>query len=446
MPTNEVVHPRPDLSSVMDSFREPMILLDANYRIHVANRAYRRAHGLGEEVLDAHCYEVSHGYSVPCDQAGETCPLRASRASREPRRVLHLHHTPHGEEYVDVEVFPVRDGNGRITHFLEVLHQVSAGPGEAAGQKMLGRSPGFTHMLELIRRVAPSDSAVLLLGESGTGKELAARAVHDGSQRASGPFVPVECSGLTETLFESELFGHERGAFTGAYTRKIGLVEAAHGGTLFLDEVGDIPLDLQVKLLRLLETGTYRTVGGVEPKRADFRLICATHRSLRDMVEEGRFRRDLFYRLGVFPIHLPALRERREDLPLLIDALLERVAPGRRLSVSPQALECLEHYSFPGNIRELRNLLERASLLADGDWLLPEHFPDVCDEGAEPSSALPRFTGLVPLEQMERGYLLWAVNHFGGNKRELAKRLGLSERTLYRKLARLAGPDEFGDS
>ncbi len=309
---------------------------------------------------------------------------------------------------------------------------------------MVGRSPAYNRMLELINRAAPAMTAVLLLGESGTGKELAAHALHSLSPRAGRPFVPVDCSGMTETLFESELFGYEKGAFTGAGQRKIGLVEAAAGGTLFLDELGDIPLNLQVKLLRLLETGTFRRVGGVETLRADFRLVAATHRGVRDMVEAGTFRRDLYYRISAFPIHLPALRERREDLPLLIDTLLQRLAPERSLRLSREAMAGLAAYAFPGNVRELRNILERAVLLADGDLIDSAHLPDeLCPAGATDAPTLRPLTPLaaagpsdiLPLDLAETQYVHWALRQLGGDKKALAARLGISERTLYRKLA-----------
>jgi DNA-binding NtrC family response regulator len=236
---------------------------------------------------------------------------------------------------------------------------------------------------------------------------------------------------LTETLFESELFGSEKGAFTGANQRKIGLVESATGGTLFLDEVGGIPLSLQVKLLRLLETGTFRRVGGVETLRADFRLIAATHRDLKAMVERGAFRRDLYYRLSVFPISLPALRERRGDISLLAETLLTRLAPGRAYSLSPEARAQLQAYDFPGNIRELRNILERAILMADGDTLLAEHLPP---ELTGTVAGIPDMD-IVPLEMAELRYLQWALAQHNGDRKSLAAQLGISERTLYRKLA-----------
>ena len=306
-----------------------------------------------------------------------------------------------------------------------------------AENKLVGRSPAFKRMQDKIMRVSTSHADVLLLGESGTGKELVAHAVHHTSHRSAGPFVVVDCANLPENLFESELFGYEKGAFSGANQRKQGLVEAAKGGTLFLDEVGDIPLNLQIKLLRLLETGTYRRVGGIELLRSDFRLIAATHRDMKKMVAEARFRQDLYYRISTFPIVLPSLRERMEDLPLLMDVLLKRVSTDRTLSIHPATLMCLSDYDFPGNIRELRNMIERASLLADGDVLLPEHFPDSCEEKIEILHSVHGFSDIMTLDEMERSYLEWQVHYSGLSRKNLAERLGISERTLFRKLDRI---------
>jgi len=421
-----------ELTSFLESQPDAQIVMDANYRIVAANAAYRRHYGGGASVIGRACYEVSHGYSRPCNECGESCPLAASRASGEPARVLHLHHTPRGEEHVDVLLTPVRDAQGKLTHFVERMQVVREASSLPAEHGLVGKSPAFNRMLELVRRVAPSDSTALLLGESGTGKELVAQAIHEQSRRRNGPFVVVECSGLTETLFESELFGYEKGAFTGANQRKIGLVESAAGGTLFLDEVGDIPLALQVKLLRLLETGTFRRVGGVETLRADFRLIAATHRDLKAMVERGAFRSDLYFRLSVFPIPLPPLRERREDILLLAETLLTRLAPHRALRMSAGFRERLQAHDYPGNVRELRNIMERALLMADGDTLLPEHLPP--EVGTHPPPA-PVVDEIVPLATAELRYLQWALAHHDGDRKSLAKRLGISERTLYRKLA-----------
>jgi len=424
--------PANELISFLETHPDPQIVMGIDYRILAANAAYRRVYAGERNVVGQFCYAISHGYSRPCDECGESCPLAASRVSGEPRRVLHLHHTPRGEEHVDVELTPIIGTSGKIAYFVERMLTVREASSFPAESGMVGKSAAFNRMLELVRRVAPSDTAALLLGESGTGKELVAQAIHQQSRREHGPFVVVECSGLTETLFESELFGYEKGAFTGASQRKIGLSESASGGTLFLDEVGDIPLSLQVKLLRLLETGTFRRVGGVETLRADFRLIAATHRDLKTMVERGSFRRDLYYRLSVFPIHLPALRERRGDIALLAETLLARLAPGRAYTLSEAARMRLQAYDYPGNVRELRNIIERAMLMADGDTLLEEHLPP---ELKSDEAGMPGVDDIVPLETAELRYLQWALAHHGGDRKSLAAQLGISERTLYRKLA-----------
>ncbi len=433
----------PELATLLDVIQEPATIISLDYEILACNQAYRSIYGEGDAVIGRTCFDVSHGYAVPCDQAGESCPLKRCQESGQRQRVLHLHNTPKGEEHVDVEMNPVKDADGNLIGYLEIMHLVKearATPGEGDG--MVGRSHAFSKMLEMLRRAAPSGITVLLLGESGSGKELAARAVHDGSARARGPFITVECSGLTESLFESELFGHERGAFTGAVGRKKGLIEAARGGTLFLDEIGEIPLPQQVKLLRLIETGTYRTVGGIEPQHADFRLVCATHRNLKKMVEEGRFRQDLYYRISAFPVVLPTLADRSEDLELLINSLLARIPGGESYTVTEAALRVLRDYAFPGNIRELRNILERGMLLADDDRIGVQHLPQECLESDEQISSSVSISGIaldevIPLDQLERYYLQRISAKFKGDNRALAEQLGVSERTLYRKLSKL---------
>jgi two-component system response regulator HydG len=444
--TDDAITGLPEIRELLNAFVDPVVLIGRDYRILAANDVYRLHYGMTNRQRNARCYEVSHKFRQPCDEAGETCPLKNSLETQQPQRVLHLHFTSAGEEHVDVQTLPIRNASGETICFLEILRKSEIGRQAGDQLGLTGRSLAFNRMLGLIERVAPSDIAVLLLGESGTGKELAARAIHNASRRAGGPFVPVECSGLTESLFESELFGHEKGAFTGAHNRKLGLVEAADNGTLFLDEIGDIPLALQVKLLRLLETSTFRRVGSVEPHTAEFRLICATHRDLKKMVEHGHFREDLYYRINGFPIDLPPLRERVDDIPLLASTLLGRIKSDHRNALSPAALECLTRYAFPGNIRELRNILERANLLADGEYILPEHLSVECrDESDSTRLDHPVFGNrIVPLRLLEQRYLQWARKMHQGDQRSLAKSLGLSERTLYRKLQGLlseAGPE-----
>ncbi|MBK9954865.1 MAG: sigma 54-interacting transcriptional regulator [Rhodocyclaceae bacterium] len=427
-----------ELASFLEGMAEPRIVMDDNYRIVAANAAYTREFGGGQAVAGRRCFEVSHHFNAPCDQSGESCPLQGGRKDGRSRRVLHLHQTPRGEEHVDVETTPVRDESGRIRYYVETIRVVRHASSRPAAQGLVGRSPAFQRMLELVARAAPSEAAIMLLGETGTGKELVARVIHEASPRAGGPFVALDCSGLTETLFESELFGYEKGAFTGATHRKQGLVEAASDGTLFLDEIGELPLSLQVKLLRLLETGTYRRVGGIETLRAEFRLVSATHRNLAAMVKDETFRRDLYFRINTFPVRTPALRERPEDLPLLTASLLARVAPKRMLRLTPAALTSLADMPFEGNIRELRNLLERASLLADGDEIEPRHLVNADDAPPTDTSATPA-TRWRTLDENERDYLALALAHHHGDRASLARRLGVSERTLFRKLREL-GP------
>ena len=438
--------PLPELLSYLESLPEPHIVMDRQYRIVAANAAYLTQFSPRASVLGRTCYEVSHRFSVPCDQAGESCPLARARESGQRERVLHLHHTPQGESYVNIELAPLRNANGEQAYFVEKMEPLRVAQSRPVVQGLVGRSASFRRMLDLVARVGPSQANVLLLGESGTGKELVAQAVHDASPRAAHPLVVVDCASLPENLFESELFGHERGAFTGANTNKPGLVEAASGGTLFLDEVGDIPLAMQVKLLRLLESGTYRRVGSTEVRRTDVRIVSATHRNLKAMVADGRFREDLYYRLSTFPITLPALRERADDIPLLAVALLDRVAPQRPLSLTAETLKLLQCHPFYGNVRELRNVLERAALLADGNSIDPVHVQWALDSGAtlapvmvpqQPLQETAPAVATPSLRNIERAALQAQLTVHRGSRAELAQKLGISERSLYRKLKAL---------
>lgn len=425
-----------DFSALLDAFSQPAAILSDDYRIISANQPYKDHYAQVSDVTDLHCYQVSHGYERPCDQEGELCPLKGCQATGLRQRVLHLHDTCHGQEHVDVEMLPIPKGAKNPQYFLEIMHLVKVANAQPKGEGLVGCSSAFNHMISLIQRAAPSQISVLLLGESGTGKELVAKALHVASTKAAQPFVTVECSGLSEALFESEMFGHEKGAFTGAVNKKEGLVTAARGGTLFLDEVGDIPLSLQVKLLRLIETGTYRTVGGLELKHADFRLVCATHRDLSAKVDDGTFRQDLYYRISSFPIEIPSLRERTEDIRLLIDVLLRRISDADEVLISPEALSYLKAYHYPGNIRELRNILERAVLLADNRVIESEHLPafvtDFYRTSELVSGLLP--DQLIPLAELELTYLKKLKQEYPIKNRQLAEQLGVSERTLYRKL------------
>ena len=301
---------------------------------------------------------------------------------------------------------------------------------------IVAQSPAMRNILSLIRQVAPSRSTVLLTGESGTGKEVMAQALHQWSGR-SGKFVPVHCAALPATLLESELFGHEKGAFTGAGEARKGRFELAEGGTLFLDEIGEIDLSTQVKLLRVLETRTFERVGGEESIHSDARIVAATNRNLEKMVAEGTFREDLFYRLNVVNVRLPGLRERREDIPLLIRRFLDVLAAenGRPpLKIAPDALAALERYSWPGNIRELRNCMERMVVLSTSDTLTLADVPETVRlEHPEGGSAAARPAALN-LVGNERRLIEQALQAAHGNKSLAARTLGISRRTLHRRL------------
>ena len=428
------------LLSYLEHESQPMIVLDPDYNILAANTAYQRQFGtVGKPYIGAKCYRVSHRYDVPCDQAGEHCPMKRALEMKGPDRVLHIHHTPRGPEHVDVELRPILNAEREVVAYVERLTTVRSASARASAEGLVGQAPAFIAALSAVQRVAPSMLPVLLLGESGTGKELFARAVHEASPRADGPFVVVDCSGLTETLFESELFGYEKGAFTGAHARKPGLVETAKGGTLFLDEMGDVPLSMQVKLLRLIESGTFRRVGSVETQQADFRLVAATHKPLQQMVADGGFRQDLYYRISAFPIHLAPLRERAADIPMLVHSFLQRGGnhhhpPG----VAPAAMAVLQAYRWPGNIRELRNVLDRARLFADDGVLRVEQLPESLTTGTPP----PVVPAAAPAaarrrHEVDDATLRDLAQSARGTRKELALQLGLSERTLYRRLKAL---------
>ncbi len=311
-----------------------------------------------------------------------------------------------------------------------------------------GKSPRMLDVYKLVARVAPTTATVLVVGESGTGKELVARAIHSHSTRATRPFVPVNCTALSESLLESELFGHARGAFTGAVAAKRGLFELADGGTLFLDEIGDMGARMQAQLLRTLQDGEVRAVGGTESTRVDVRLVCATNRDLEAEVKATRFREDLYFRINVVTVRLPPLRERPGDIPILAAHFLAKIArrEGRaQASLSREALEGLCRHNWPGNVRELENAIERAVAVAKGGIILHSDLPfEVQGQG------LPAPGGLIddrpPLAELERRYIALVLAEAGGNKKKAAEKLGIDRRTLYRALERSGTSTSSGSS
>lgn len=313
----------------------------------------------------------------------------------------------------------------------------------AFADEILGVSPAIRRLKETISKVAPTNATVLITGETGTGKELVARAIHKGSSRSKATFLAVNCAAVSEHLLESELFGHEKGSFTGADKPRPGLFEAANHGTLFLDEAGEMSLGLQAKLLRVLTDGQFLRVGGTVPRTVDVRVIVATHRNLQERVKEGLFREDLYYRLAVVPIEIPPLRDRKADVPVLVDVLIKQVSRELKVSpriVSPDAIAKLMSYSFPGNVRELRNLVERACILASGDVISSEDLVlastsdsfDPLNSTAEelpPNIDLPKF-----LDSIESRLIKRALHDAGGIQAEAARRLGISRSDIAYKI------------
>jgi len=303
---------------------------------------------------------------------------------------------------------------------------------------LIGTSPAMREIFAMIRKVADTRSSILITGESGTGKEVVARTLHFVGARASKPFIPVNCTAIPEGLLESELFGHVRGAFTGAHASKRGLFEEASGGTLFLDEIGDMGLGLQSKLLRVLQDGEIRPVGGNRAITIDARIITATNKVLSKELEAGRFRQDLFYRLNVIPIHIPPLRERRADIPPLAEEFLRKHAGGEKRSISPEAMQVLVDCPWEGNARELENMIERALALSEHRELRPEDLP--VDSREDPSTNHPEESLLnnaaehnLTLREVEDRYIDAILRHTGGNKVQAARILGINRRTLYRR-------------
>jgi DNA-binding NtrC family response regulator len=413
--------------------RRPVLVGPEGRRYPLARRVVRIGKGPDNDLVLADPYaSVTH------------CVV----AMRESRFFVRDLHSTNGTWVDDRQVveaeLPVgatlRVGRTRLALETETVGPLAVEPGpETECHELVGRSPAMRRLFALIRRVAPTDSIVLVGGETGSGKELVARALHALSPRRGGPFVAVNCGALAPELVESELFGHEKGAFTGAVARRAGAFEAASGGTLFLDEVGELPPALQPKLLRVFEARAVTRVGASASVPVDVRVVAATHRDLEAEVRVGRFREDLFYRLHVLPLEVPALRERPEDLPLLAARLLERLpAAARGTTLTPAALARLTGHDWPGNVRELRNVLERAVLLAGGPTLDAGHLR-FARVGRRPAPSADGTGGVAPggsrrMEEVEREAILAALEATGWNKRAAARELGIAKSTLHEKI------------
>ena len=328
----------------------------------------------------------------------------------------------------------------RLEEMTEVLDQVTDILGKVEAReffpRVVGQSRRMREIFAQLLKIAPTDSTVMILGESGTGKELIADSIHEHSRRKTKPFVKINCVAIPEGLLESELFGHEKGAFTGAVSQKKGKFEQADGGTIFLDEIGDMPIATQAKLLRVLQEREFERVGGVRTQKIDVRFIVATNKNLQELIREGKFREDLFYRLHVFSLELPSLRERREDIPALTEYFLERKAVNARLS--PEALQLLIGYDWPGNIRELQNVIERSAVMADGGLILPEHLSKyIAAMGKLPSMQTGGSDAVsldAKLEEIEKALILEALARANGVQTRAAALLGINQRSLWHRV------------
>ena len=331
-------------------------------------------------------------------------------------------------------------GSGdQLTHFTSVFHEITDFLSEVDARSffpdIIGESKNMRAVFSQILKVAYTDATVLVTGESGTGKELVAKAVHSHSKRKEKPFIAVNCAAIPEGLLESELFGHEKGAFTGALAQKKGKFELAHGGSIFLDEIGDMPLDTQAKILRALEEGAAERVGGAKTIKFNVRIIAATNKNFQEMIRKEQFREDLFHRLNVFPIHLPALASRREDIPLLVQYFLDKF--GKGLEISPEALQLLMTSNLSGNVRELRNVMERAAVLAENEKkILPKHLPGLCMQPAvSPAPTCDQTLSLdEQLEDYEKSMILAALTQTGGVQARAAEYLGIKQRSLWHRI------------
>lgn len=446
-----------DMQSLVETHDKPFVVVDSTYRILAVNSAYEAAFEVSAaETIGKFCYQVSHNSQIPCCDTGEDCPHASLFKYNKPTSCVHNHFDKNGRMYqVRVSGYPLRGSNGEL-YMGELIEELNL-PAERRrnSRHMVGKSRPFLACMDQLKVAATAEAPVLVQGETGTGKELAARYVHLHSPRREQPFLTVDCTVLTDTLFEAEVFGHARGAFTGSVGERTGLFEQANGGTLFLDEVGELPMSQQAKLLRALETGQFRRVGGRRLRNSDVRIICATNRHLWDGVKAAQFREDLYYRIACLAIRMPPLRERLDDIDVLVASLLERICETmkKQLSLLPDAIARLRQYDYPGNIRELRNILFVAASRSHSNTIDAELIATVLDEHAQnrqrktagserqsptDTDSTAGAAAAPTLKDVESRHIAELLHKHKHNRKQVAAALGVSERTLYRKLKRYA--------
>jgi two-component system response regulator PilR (NtrC family) len=462
-----------DFSLLVDGLSEAVIVINEENQVSAVNPAAERLFGIpARELLSktlrelSHHFHQHHGFEKELTEykTWDEISLKNPDDPTNPRRVVfhRSHHEQNGGRgsatyYLFQDVTQLRSVEEQLAlqeRMARALSSESTPPDEAPSIKLagfVGESPSMKELFQLIDRVSNSDATVLVEGESGTGKELVAKAIHLQSKRSQGPFIPVNCGAIPEQLLESELFGHKKGAFTGAVSDHPGMFKQAIGGTIFLDEVGEMPLSMQAKLLRAIQEKTIRPVGGKEAIQIDVRIIAATNRDLKQEVQKGQFREDLFYRLNVITMKIPPLRERKEDIPLLTQSILKRLSHGSQIPlVPPQTLQILMSHSYPGNVRELENLLERAIVLG-GDAILPEHLPEAVrtppPAPGPVTEIIVRDDLLLPVDldeilaEIEQHYLQTALEQSDGVKKHAAELLGMNFRSFRYRLQKFGLSD-----
>jgi PAS domain S-box-containing protein len=426
---------------VLNSTSDGVFAVDSEWRITCFNDAAARTLGVDRDTaMGSPCHEIFR--SNICKEA---CALRYTMETRRPivNLLIYLRNARGHRVPVTISTALLKDQEGRVIGGVEtfrdlnMVRQLIREMDETSGyREIITGDPRLKKLLEDVPTIARSESTVLIEGESGTGKGLLAQVIHRSSPRSDGPMVTISCGALPEQLLESELFGYKAGAFTGADRDKPGRVDAASGGTLFLDEIGDLPLALQVKLLRLLQERLYEPLGDVRSRTADVRVVAATNRDLAKMVDEGAFRQDLYYRVNVIRLEMPPLRERSTDIPLLVDAFLKRLSMTRGRVVDGlerSALQRLTRYNYPGNVRELENILEHAYVLCDGNRIEMRHLPDWLQEDEKAIGA----NGVSNLVEMEARFLRDVLARNRWNRQEAARELGIHKTTLHRKIRKL---------
>ncbi len=415
-----------ELSAFLQSLPEPHILFDTEYRIISVNPAFKKYCNSADSAIGRTCYEVSHGYDLPCDHSGETCPLRKSLESGKTERVLHMHQSPEGEEYVSIVLTPIKNQQKETIGFVEKIDPLKSIKTRKT-PTLQGQSPAFQKMMGLLRKASSSDITVLLEGETGAGKKAAAHFIHETGLRCTEPFIVIDCPTLTEANFQQIFYGTLQENNHRKPLKTKGIMDRASGGTLFLNEISELSPYLQTQMLHFLDSDIAHQPENLIAQNKDIRIIASSQQKLKKSVDRGLFRKDLYYRLNKLPITIPPLRERQEDITILAESYLKMFGVLLQRTLSPEALLSLEQYSFPGNIRELRNIIERAYLLSESTAIKAT---DLLIEGEphEPILQMPRLTANKDKELLER---------FKGNRKELARYLGISERTLYRKLAHL---------